>query len=302
MFNEIYGNYYNIMSSLIGEAQAGTLTGRRILDVVMEKGFGESIMTIPDAVKRWGLITDDMETPIVSVPSKSLTILEKRWLKALLGDPRIKLFGVSDAGLEDVKPLYEPETFVYFDKYKDGDPYEKEDYIANFKTALAAIKEARAIRVKFATRHQQMREWTCMPIAMEFSEKDDKFRLIVATGRRKSSINVARISHIEMLDYGEEIAIDIEPKEKLVTTIFDERNALERAMLHFSTFETETIKNSETEYTMNLYYDKEDETELLIRILQFGPFIKVHEPESMVGLIKERLKMQSQFNDMIDWR
>lgn len=302
MFNEIYGNYYNIMEKLIKEAQSGTLDQRKILDLVLENGFGESVLTIPESLKKWGLITEEMTTPLLSAPSKPLTTLEKRWLKALLDDPRIKLFDVDSEGLEDVEPLYEQGTFVYFDKYNDGDPFENPDYIEHFRTALKAVNEKKTVKVKFATRFLQPRTWTCMPMSLEFSEKDDKFRLIVATGRRKSSINVARISHIEMLDYGEEIAIDIEPKEKLVATIYDERNALERAMLHFSIFEKETIKNSETEYTLNLYYDKEDETELLIRILQFGPFIKVHEPDAMVELIKERLKMQLQFDDGTDWR
>lgn len=302
MFNEIYGNYYNIMGELIKEAQAGTLNQKRVLDVVLEKGFGESVLNIPEALQRWGLITEEMTTPVLSSPSKPLTLLEKRWLKALLSDPRIKLFGVNGEGLEDVQPLYDADTFIYFDKYNDGDPFEDRTYIDHFSTALAAIKERKAIKVKFATRYLQPREWVCMPIALEFSEKDDKFRLIVATGRRKSSINLARISHIEMLDYGEEIAIDIEPKEKLTAIIFDERNALERAMLHFSTFEKETIKNSENEYTLNLYYDKEDEAELLIRVLQFGPFIKVHQPQAVVDLIKERLRLQSQFDDITDWR
>ena len=53
---------------------------------------------------------------------------------------------------------------------------------------------------------------------------------------------------------------------------------------------------------MILYYDKEDEAELLIRVLQFGPFIKVHQPQAMVDLIKERLRLQSQFDDITDWR
>ena len=52
MFNEIYGNYYNIMGELIKEAQAGTLNQKRVLDVVLEKGFGESVLNIPEADRR----------------------------------------------------------------------------------------------------------------------------------------------------------------------------------------------------------------------------------------------------------
>jgi predicted DNA-binding transcriptional regulator YafY len=39
-------------------------------------------------------------------------------------------------------------------------------------------------------------------------------------------------------------------------------------------------------------YDKDDETEILIRLLSFGPMIRVVEPESMTALIRDRLKMQ----------
>ena len=43
---------------------------------------------------------------------------------------------------------------------------------------------------------------------------------------------------------------------------------------------------------MEINYSKDDETELLIRILSFGPTVKVIEPESFVSLIKERLHNQ----------
>ena len=74
--------------------------------------------------------------------------------------------------------------------------------------------------------------------------------------------------------------------------IRDDRNALERVMLHFSDLKKETMKISEKEYNMKLFYDSEDETEVLIRILGFGPMIKVTEPESFIRLIRERLGRQ----------
>ena len=38
--------------------------------------------------------------------------------------------------------------------------------------------------------------------------------------------------------------------------------------------------------------DRFDETEIVIRVLSFGPYIKVLEPECFVNLIKERLISQ----------
>ena len=82
-------------------------------------------------------------------------------------------------------------------------------------------------------------------------------------------------------------------KEKLVIELIDERNALERAMLHFSHLEKKTEKVSNDRYKITLYYDKDDETKLLIRVLAFGPVMKVTEPESFIEQIKQRLRMQN---------
>ena len=40
-------------------------------------------------------------------------------------------------------------------------------------------------------------------------------------------------------------------------------------------------------------YDKDDETELLIRVLSFGPVLQVTDPPEFASLVKERLSRQS---------
>ena len=63
-------------------------------------------------------------------------------------------------------------------------------------------------------------------------------------------------------------------------------------MLHFSDLEKETERIDDRRYRITLHYRQRDETEILIRILSFGPVLKVVEPESMVSLIRERLTKQ----------
>ena len=43
---------------------------------------------------------------------------------------------------------------------------------------------------------------------------------------------------------------------------------------------------------MTLYYQPDDEAEILIRLLSFGPFLKVIEPAEMVEKVKNRLFKQ----------
>ena len=149
LFHEIYGSYFNTVAEVLSEACNGTLTDKRLHEIVRSKAFDESVLEIPYALKNdWSLLTDDMKTPVKHSPSMPLTTLQKRWLKALLRDPRIKLFGVTDEGLEDVEPLYSHDTFYYFDRYTDGDPYNDERYKLHFQTILRAIKEKSFITIR----------------------------------------------------------------------------------------------------------------------------------------------------------
>ena len=76
--------------------------------------------------------------------------------------------------------------------------------------------------------------------------------------------------------------------------LHDERNGLERVLLHFSHFEKETQKLDDRLYQIKLRYDKDDETELLIRVLSFGPVLEVMEPNTFVELIRTRIGVQKQ--------
>lgn len=78
----------------------------------------------------------------------------------------------------------------------------------------------------------------------------------------------------------------------MVLELNDERNALERAMLHFSHLEKETVKLEEQQYRITLRYDRDDENELLIRVLSFGPMLRVISPDSFITQIKYRLQKQ----------
>ena len=72
----------------------------------------------------------------------------------------------------------------------------------------------------------------------------------------------------------------------------DKRHALERVLLHFSHLEKETKRLDETHYRVTLRYDPADETEMVIRILSFGPVIRVLEPARFIGRLRERIERQ----------
>lgn len=298
LFSEVYGTYYNVLAKLLEQAVDGTLTRESMNTIIREKGFEESILAIPEALESqtWPLLKDDCTTPLQHKPTMPLTTLQKQWLKALLGDPRIKLFDPPLDGLEDVEPLYPHNAFVYYDRYNDGDPFEDPGYIKRFRCILSAIRHKRWLRIQFTGHNGKPHYWRCIPYKLEYSAKDDKFRLISANKRDTLSINLARITNCFMLEpYTEEEYQPRTMKQRiLVLELKDERNALERAMLHFSHLNKETERIGEDLYKITLFYEREDETELLIRVLSFGPVLKVVFPDDFTEKLVQRLRKQKE--------
>ena len=296
MFDEIYGTYYNAVAEILEAALSEELDRKKMLKIISKKGFLESNAFIADSLTdgTWPLIDENWITPILSPPAMPLTTLQKRWMKTILEDPRVRLFDLSSEGLGDVRPLYRREDICYFDQLPDGDDYEDEDYISRFRTILQSLREKRILRVSYEGARRRMTR-NVLPVKLEYSLKDDKFRLL-ANSKRGSLyiINLRTIKNIDVLEKNDGRYPDrIRRKKKsLVMTLTDERNALERAMLHFSDLEKTTEKIDEDTYRITLTYFADDEAEILIRILSFGPRIRVTEPESFIRLIRERLERQ----------
>ena len=297
IFSEIYGAYYHTVSAILSEAITQALSEDQLRNIVTKYAFSESIVSIPAALKegRWQLLNADGTTPIKHRPSMPLSNLQKQWLKALSCDPRIRLFGDMDLGLDDVEPLFRPSDVILFDKYSDGDDYSDEGYIARFRLILDAIRNKYPLHIRTLNRKGDPFDLTVLPKRLEYSEKDDKFRLIGSGQQSMSTINLGRILSCEPSD--KSFAITHENSDharpRMVTfELTDQRKALERVLLHFAHFEKTAEKISDDKYLITVHYDKEDEIELVIRILSFGPMIRVTAPPHFIDLVKNRLKDQ----------
>ncbi|MCH5190327.1 MAG: WYL domain-containing protein [Oscillospiraceae bacterium] len=296
IFNEIYSAYYNAVAKIIAQIISGETDEKELNQIVCDYAFGESMLTVLPSLKneKWQLVRADMTTPIKHKPTMPLTLIQKQWLKAISLDPRIKLFGINFDNLNDVEPLFTQDDYVIYDKYGDGDPFEDEGYIERFKIILSALKEKQPIKIKTVNRKGNIISMTVMPRRLEYSEKDDKFRLISSGCRYGGTVNLARIVSCEKC-YGGSFT----PKNPTATVkksvtlrIRDDRNALERCLLHFAHFEKRAERVDNKHYLVHIKYDKYDETEMVIRILSFGPLVEVIEPNDFRNLIIERLQRQ----------
>ena len=295
IFSELYSAYYNTVARIIETAFKPGVTEKDLQQHVLENAFGESVLTILPALKsgRWPLLKKDLTPVLAHVPTMPLTLLEKQWLRAICDDPRIRLFGVELPDLTDVEPLFTRDHYRIFDQYADGDPFEDESYIRHFRLVLTAIREKKPIQITMTNRHGREVWVRMLPVGMEYSMKDDKIR-ILAERCRFRTFNLARITSCEYYTGNGPWRLPPPREERVGLTmeITDERNALERVLLHFAHFEKQCERLSDNRYRLHLKYYENDETELVIRILSFGPCVKVTEPAAFVDLVKERLQLQ----------
>lgn len=296
IFNELYSAYYNTVAKIIARMIEGGASEKELNKIVCENAFGESVLAILPSLKneKWQLARGDLSTPIRHKPTMPLTLLQKQWLKAVSLDPRIRLFGAEISGLEDVEPLFTAADCFVYDKYGDGDPYQDEGYIARFRTALSAVRDRQSLTIQMLNRKGRLLTMTVLPVRLEYSEKDDKFRLLSTGCRYGETVNLARIVSCEKGSARgfAPPAVSSPPQRTVVLRICDERNALERCMLHFAHFEKRAERIGEKHYLVHIRYDKDDETEMVIRVLGFGPLIEVIEPNRFRNLIIERLQRQ----------
>ena len=297
IFSELYSVYYNTVAEILRYAAENNVSEREIQLIIDKKAFPDSTLTILPSLKsgKWQLLDKNLSSVLRHLPNMPVTTLEKRWLKSVCDDPRIRLFKVKMPELDNVKPLFTSEDYRIYDRYSDGDCFDNEEYILIFNLLREAVREKRAVEICMLNRCGKEITGIFYPFELEYSVKDNKFRAVAYSDNGKLVwINIGRVKKCSFYQ-GSQIHTVCAVKEdmrELTFEITDFRNSLERAMLHFAHFEKRVERIIGNKYLLHLKYYENDETEMVIRTLSFGPYIKVTEPEYFVNLIKERLISQ----------
>lgn len=296
LFNEFYGSYYRAVAEILRCALAGPVTKQQMVKICQEYSFGDAWLNIPRALTdgTWPLLDAQGRSILENAPQRPLTMLEKRWLKAISLDPRMQLFGLELPFSEDVEPLFCPEDFICFDRYSDGDNYADPVYQAHFRTLMTAIAEKRRVTMTYASRRHRTNTDVVTPIRLEYSEKDDRFRVLCAAGQNVKVRNLEGVVACELGEVHEGELPDPDKREsrRVVLEVRDHRNALERVSLHFTHLRKEVERAGERTFRMTLWYDASDEPEMVIRVLQYGPSVRVLEPEGFRRAVQERVQRQ----------
>ena len=211
LFHKIYSCYYNVVRHILDKAWHSPITRQDMDDICRAYGFQESALSIIPKLTdgTWALLEEQDKHTFTSrlehaVPTVPLTNLQKAWLKSLMQDPRFQLF-FTDGQLEllarewdGLPSLYREDDFYCYDRYRDGDSYGSSDYRKHFQAILKAIQEERVLLVAYEGKHGRVHSFEAAPYQLQYSSKDDKFRLCCLqfhrnTFSRSTILNVARI-------------------------------------------------------------------------------------------------------------
>lgn len=243
IFHEIYSVYYQTVAKILEVALDHPLKKDEICKIIEKYAFSESVLSIEPALReqKWQLIRSDGTTVLKNHPSMPLTTIQKRWLKSICQDPRIHLFqdDLKEIDFPEIEPLFTLDDFYIFDQYQDGDDYTDKVYIRNFRMILDAIKNQYPLEITTYNHKGQKVSMKILPKYLEYSEKDDKFRVAGFGSRLGGTVNLGRIISCERAEISEnaELIHRISPrKRRVIFELKDERNALERALLHFAHF------------------------------------------------------------------
>ena len=122
IFSELYSAYYHTVAEILRQATDHPVGKEELRNIIEKNAFEESILNIEPALteEKWQLLKADGTSVVKKKPQMPLTMLQKRWLKAISLDPRMKLFREGQIDFErdewkGIEPLFTPEDYDIFD-------------------------------------------------------------------------------------------------------------------------------------------------------------------------------------------
>lgn len=225
-----------------------------------------------------------------------LTQIEKQWLINILDNPIAKCFldekelnhirkRIDDPGLFDIN-----HVVLYDQRRGMGEYYDDKIFQEKFRKILEMVYHDEEALIAY--RPQRMKNddhptvYKYIPLSIEYSKRDNKFRLITWNNGKAKKLNFERIVDIRETigNVDEERKIRINNmymtqrinKQCHLTVIFGETNGIPYRILNeFSCYKKECVRTNDGFYKMILYYDSDDTKEIAIRLLGYGSLIRI---------------------------
>lgn len=244
-----------------------------------------------------------------SIPLKvRFSKLEKSWLNGMIKEPVVQaLLGEEtldklEAALIEVT-RGSNEVIEFTNKVKNDVDIDLEKISKDFYTILEGIIKEKVILYSNVDKNgNEYNNQLALPIRIEYSLKDDKFRASLYSLEEKRSIMVnlhtlkeVKIAQNVNLEIKREDVLKILKEKKyseipITIELEDIRGAMERCFMSFSSFERNSRNISENKYEIDIYYYTFEEDEVIRKIMSLGPYVKVKSPDRVRDIVIDKIK------------
>ena len=236
-----------------------------------------------------------------------LTKLEIRWLKTVLQDPKMKYF-LSENEINKVQNVLDREApntemlhmdkIVYYDRYFIPKKiWQAEQKYINI--VIAGIQNGKLLDLSYITHSGERLNGMFKPVVLEFSKRNNKFQLCAQSCANELYyyINPAQIESMnlteECYDYFETLEkyenYRKETQCSVKVVFYNVQNIVDRILTEFSPWRKYCCYDNNTKlYTLTIFYQKDEELDLVVRLMGYGS--KIHFIERDNNTIAENIQ------------
>ena len=244
-----------------------------------------------------------------SIPLKvRFSKLEKSWLSRMIKEPVVQAF-LGEETLEKLEAAFiemkeeSNQVIEFTNKVKNDFEVDLEKLSKVFYIILEGIINEKPIIYSNVDRNgNEYKNQLALPIRIEYSLKDDKFRASLYSLEEKRSIMV-NLHTLKEVKIAQNVTSKIKRedvlkklKEKkyseipITIELEDIRGAMERCFMSFSSFERNSRTISKNKYEIDIYYYTFEEEEVIRKIMSLGPYVKVKAPNRVRDIVIDKIK------------
>lgn len=308
LFNDYKNRYYRCIQNIINGIYNGEKYTKKDIRAILQGAYLEDeIVLVKELVDgRFFDYEDDASLMVgCDVPIR-LNNLELAYLKMFVEDECFN--GVlDDELLQKLKDKLDDVESLDYNKFwkrenvdKFGDDIKDEEFREKIITLEKAILENKYIKYTSKNKKGEIfKDKIAYPYKIEYSIKNNRYRLVVFCDNRAIKINIDGIMELEIL---KEKIVTAEEKaqienfinakknisDPLVLKIEDNKNTLDRCFNLFSAYDKKYYYEGEN-LILNIYYHDFDKAEIIRDILSLGKSAVVLSPKSVREEVIKRI-------------
>lgn len=332
LFHEYKNKYFHLVLKILNLCQNG-LCKDDVLKIIEDEEYDERLIS-KDFKTFEGMILNEYEDDSLnllkekdnryysilnregSIPVKiRFSNIEKTWLNGMIQDKTAKeLLGeeIVNKLSESLKDIHEGNNNVIEFTNKNVNKFEYDFKKLNriFFTILDAINNEKLLIYTNVDRDgNEHKDKLAIPLRIEYSLKDDKFRVSMYSieDKRPIKVNLHTLKEINVTEKSsnlkrEDLIKKLKEKkycEEPVTIILkDKRGAMERCFMSFSSFERSSKLIDSNTYEVDIYYYTFQEDDVISKIISLGPYVTVKGPERIRNTVIEKIKKAYEYQVM----